>query len=40
LRYAILRNTPEQLTQFADVSEGIEHALIKAAKKVIPFSTL
>lgn len=33
LRYAILRNTPEQLTQFADVSEGIEHALIKAAKK-------
>lgn len=33
LRFAILRNTPEQLSQFADVSEGIEHALIKAAKK-------
>lgn len=33
LRYAILRNTPEQLTRFADVSEGIEYALIKSAKK-------
>jgi len=38
LRYAILRNTPEQLTRFADVSEGIEFALIKAAKKSETFS--
>jgi predicted nucleotidyltransferase len=33
LRYAILRHTPQQLAHFADVSEGIEFALIKAAKK-------
>ncbi|MFC7685523.1 nucleotidyltransferase [Ureibacillus sp. GCM10028918] len=38
LRFAILRNTPEQLTRFADVSEGIEFALIKAAKKSSSFS--
>ncbi|MEL3960417.1 nucleotidyltransferase [Lysinibacillus endophyticus] len=38
LRYAILRNTPEQLTQYADVTEGIEHALIKAARKSTSFS--
>ncbi|SOB92312.1 predicted nucleotidyltransferase [Ureibacillus xyleni] len=38
LRYAIIRNTPEQLTQFADVSEGIEHALMKAARKSHSFS--
>jgi len=38
LRFAILRNTPEQLTSFADVSEGIEFALLKAAKKSNSFS--
>lgn len=32
LRYAILRYTPEELTKYADVSEGIEFALIKHAK--------
>lgn len=38
LRFAILRNTPEQLTRFADVSEGIEFALLKAAKKSESFT--
>lgn len=38
LRYAILRNTAEQLTQFADVTEGIEYALLKAAKKSESFA--
>ena len=38
LRFSILRNTPEQLTRFADVSEGIEFALVKAAKKSDSFS--
>ncbi|MDN4492409.1 nucleotidyltransferase [Ureibacillus aquaedulcis] len=38
LRFAILRNTAEQLTRFADVSEGIEFALIKAAKKSNSFN--
>ena len=38
LRFAILRYTPEQLTRFADVSEGIEYALVKAAKKSDSFS--
>ena len=32
LQYAILRHTPGQLTAFADVQEGLEHALIKHAK--------
>lgn len=32
LRYTILRYSPENLTVFADVAEGIEHALIKHAK--------
>ncbi|MFF5993206.1 nucleotidyltransferase [Lysinibacillus sp. KU-BSD001] len=32
LKYAILRHTPEQLTAYADVQEGIENALIKHAK--------
>ena len=32
LRYAILRHTPQQLTKYADVAEGIENALLKAAK--------
>ena len=31
LKYAILRHTPEQLTVYADVSEGLENALIKHA---------
>lgn len=32
LRFTILRYSPKNLTAFADVSEGIEHALIKHAK--------
>lgn len=32
LRFTLLRYTPSQLTQFADVSEGIEYALIKHVK--------
>lgn len=32
LRFSIMRYTPEDLTQFADVSEGIEYALVKYAK--------
>ena len=32
LQFAILRHTPEQLTTFADVSEGLQYALIKHAK--------
>lgn len=32
LQYAILHHTPQQLTAFADVQEGLEHALIKHAK--------
>lgn len=31
LQFAILRYTPEQLTAFADVTEGIQYALIKHA---------
>lgn len=38
LRFAILRNTPEQLTHFADVTEGIEFAIRKAAKKSDTFA--
>ncbi|WP_342472904.1 nucleotidyltransferase [Metasolibacillus sp. FSL H7-0170] len=38
LRFTILRYTPEQLTTFADVSEGIEYALIKHAKGAASFS--
>lgn len=37
LRFAILRHTPEQLTMFPDVAEGIEHALIKHAKNARSF---
>ena len=32
LQYAILRHTPQQLTAFADVQEGLENALVKHAK--------
>lgn len=32
LQFTIIRHTPQQLTQFAEVTEGIEFALIKAAK--------
>ncbi len=32
LKYSILRHTPAQLTQYADVQEGLEYALIKHAK--------
>lgn len=38
LRYAIMRYRPESLTAFADVSEGIEYALIKHAKQSENFS--
>jgi predicted nucleotidyltransferase len=31
LKYAILRHTPQQLKQFADVSEGLENSLLKHA---------
>ena len=32
LRFTITKISPKDLTQFADVSEGIENALIKYAK--------
>lgn len=32
LRYSLLREEPEHLRQIADVTEGIEHLLIRAAK--------
>ena len=32
LQFAILRHSPEQLTAYADVSEGLQYALIKHAK--------
>lgn len=32
LQFAILRHTPEQLAAFADVTEGLQYALIKHAK--------
>ena len=32
LKFAILRHTPAQLTQYADVTEGLENALIKHAR--------
>lgn len=32
LQFAILRHTPQQLTLYADVQEGLENALIKHAK--------
>ncbi|MEC1179463.1 nucleotidyltransferase [Metasolibacillus meyeri] len=38
LRFAILRHTPEQLSAFPDVSEGIEYALIKHAKNALSFN--
>ncbi|BDH61031.1 UPF0348 protein YlbM [Lysinibacillus sp. PLM2] len=38
LRFSITRYLPSDLTQFADVSEGIEFALIKYAKKSDSFS--
>ncbi|MGN7477221.1 nucleotidyltransferase [Solibacillus silvestris] len=31
LKYAILRHTPQQLKQYADVSEGLENSLVKYA---------
>ncbi|MEO4053634.1 nucleotidyltransferase [Solibacillus sp. CAU 1738] len=43
LKFAILRHTPEQLTAFADVTEGLQYALIKHAKtsnSFIEFMTL
>lgn len=38
LRFTILRYSHEQLTAFADVSEGIEYALIKYAKESDSFA--
>jgi len=40
LKYAIMRHHPEHLTAFADVSEGIEYALIKHAKQSDTFTQL
>jgi len=37
LQFTIIRHTPQQLTQFAEVTEGIEFALIKAAKSSTTF---
>lgn len=38
LKYAIMRYSPENLTDFPDVSEGIEYALVKHAKHSETFS--
>lgn len=38
LQHTILQKTPQQLTQYVDVSEGIEHAFIKAAKTSTSFA--
>lgn len=38
LKYGIMRHTPKKLTAYADVSEGIENALIKHAKHSNSFS--
>ncbi|MFJ8234469.1 nucleotidyltransferase [Ureibacillus sp. NPDC094379] len=38
LQFSIIRNTPEELTRFADVSEGIEYALVKHAKNSDSFA--
>lgn len=38
LQFTIVRHTPQQLTQFAEVSEGIEFALVKAAKTSSSFT--
>lgn len=40
LKYAIMRHTPHNLTAFADVSEGIENALLKHAKQSDSFTEL
>ncbi|WP_107923171.1 nucleotidyltransferase [Lysinibacillus parviboronicapiens] len=32
LQFTIVRHTPSELTRYAEVTEGIEHALVKAAK--------
>ena len=39
LQYAIVRQTPAQLTTFADVQEGLENALIKHAKASATYAT-
>lgn len=38
LQHTILQKTPQQLTQYVDVSEGIENAFIKAAKTSFSFA--
>nr|WP_106784025.1 nucleotidyltransferase [Lysinibacillus timonensis] len=38
LRFSIIRYSPKDLTQFADVSEGIEYALVKYAKSSNTFT--
>ena len=37
LQYAILRHNPEQLKQYADVSEGLENSLLKQAAQAASF---
>ena len=39
LQFTILRHSPNELTRYAEVTEGIEHALVKAAKTSDSFKT-
>ncbi|MGE7913885.1 nucleotidyltransferase [Lysinibacillus xylanilyticus] len=39
LQFTLIRHTPKELTRYAEVTEGIEHALIKAAKTSHSFSS-
>ena len=39
LQFTLIRHTPHELTRYAEVTEGIENALIKAAKTSHSFSS-
>ena len=39
LQFTIIRHSPNELTRYAEVTEGIEHALLKAAKTSDTFKT-
>lgn len=39
LKFTIIRHSPNELTRYAEVTEGIEHALLKAAKTSDTFKT-
>ena len=39
LRFTIMRHTPAELTRYAEVTEGIENAILKAAKTSQSFSS-